>query len=385
VDLLKKIIAPLIVPFALSLMLHGILIAGLYGLEVFDFIRDLRDTPITAFLLTENTSRPVIARPLKVQKNISAHGKLSAESGSSGHQQKEPAELKSQEPVKTSIPADDASLQPKVPDLPGPAVSVSPDSHAAENAAVENKSESSPTPAMPAPATVPAAVRPESKTAILKTTREKLFYRLYWLNIYVGRAELEAVSKRGKVTIISRVHSAPFISTFYKVDDYARSTIIDGAPVNFRIKQHEGKYRSDKETVFDAGGKLVTFFDYLKGTRDDHPVTSAELWDLISGFYYLRSQIFEVGKTVYIDVFDSNKFFRAEISIIGKERLKVSENEEMDTLKVKPVIKSEGLFQSQGEILIWLTDDDNKTPVRIETKVPIGKVVAVLKSLETER
>jgi hypothetical protein len=109
------------------------------------------------------------------------------------------------------------------------------------------------------------------------------------------------------------------------------------------------------------------------------------LWDLISGFYYLRTQLFEVGKTMHIDVFDSNKFFTAEVNVIGKERLKFSGTEEVDTVKVKPVLKSEGLFQNKGDILIWLTDDDNKTPVKIEAKVPIGKVVAILKSLETER
>ncbi len=61
---------------------------------------------------------------------------------------------------------------------------------------------------------------------------------------------LEAVSAKGKFTIRSQVHSAPFISAFYNVEDYAESKVVDGLPVKFRIKQHEGKYRSDKETIF---------------------------------------------------------------------------------------------------------------------------------------
>jgi len=232
--------------------------------------------------------------------------------------------------------------------------------------------------------TVPVDGRSEEKTAFLKMTREKLVYTLYWLGIYVGHAELEAFSNKGKVTIISRVHSAPLISAFYKVDDYAESTVVGGAPVKFRIKQHEGRYRSDKETVFDPVKRQITFFNYLKGTTDNHPMNVSKVWDLISGFYYLRTQPVKVGETIYIDVFDSNKFFRAEVKVMGKERIILSKTDKVDTVKVKSVIKSEGLFQSSGDVLIWLSDDNSNTPVKIETQVPIGNVVAVLKSQKTE-
>ncbi|HXW68890.1 MAG TPA: DUF3108 domain-containing protein, partial [Dissulfurispiraceae bacterium] len=229
----------------------------------------------------------------------------------------------------------------------------------------------------------PPAGNPAANSALSKFTREKLVYSLYWFGIHVGDAEFEAVGGSGNVIIKCQVHSTPALSAFYKVDDHSESKVINGSPVNFRIKQREGKYRSDKETVFDPDNKHVTFFNYIKRTRNDYPVQGGALWDLISGFYYLRTQPFMVGKTIYINIFDSNKFFKAEVAVIGKEQLRFSGTKILDTVKVKPVLKSEGLFQNKGNILIWLTDDDNKTPVKVETKVPIGKVVAILKSLET--
>ncbi|MGD1075305.1 MAG: DUF3108 domain-containing protein, partial [Thermodesulfovibrionales bacterium] len=48
------------------------------------------------------------------------------------------------------------------------------------------------------------------------------------------------------------------------------------------------------------------------------------------------------------------------------------------------ILKTEGLFQKKGDILIWLTDDDIRIPVKVETEVPIGKVVATLKGRESE-
>lgn len=219
----------------------------------------------------------------------------------------------------------------------------------------------------------------------LNYSREKISFDIYWLGIYVGKAVLEAVNDAGTVKITSQIHSAPFISAFYKVEDYAESQLIKGMPSHFRIKQWEGRYRSDKETIFDMDGGKVIFFNYLKGTRAEHDIANSVLWDVISGFYFLRTQVFEVGKTVYIDIFDSNKFLKAEVNVIRKEKVKFAGKGETEAVVVKPVLKSEGLFQNKGDILVWLTDDENKIPVRVETRVSIGTVTAELKQVETER
>ncbi len=347
------------------------------GTGAFDFVRGFTRTTLTAILLSDETTKPAIRAGGKSGRPDLAKRKpnQSEESEKSDTQESEPADQGTN--VVSTV---DPSGSVKVPD----SADISKD--AAEVSDAGKKAESGPTPDTPLvpPITVPPAVNPENKTAILKSTREKLSYSLYWLGIYVGSAELEAVSSDGKVTIKSQVHSAPVISAFYTVEDYSESKVINGLPVNFRIKQHEGKYRSDKETFFDLDNQHIIFNDYLKGTKDDYSVKGGELWDLISGFYYLRTQHFEVGKTIYIDIFDSKKFFTAEVSILGKEKIKFAKNEELDTVKVKPLLKSEGLFQNKGDILIWLTDDDNKIPVKIETKVPIGKVVAILTSTESE-
>jgi hypothetical protein len=220
---------------------------------------------------------------------------------------------------------------------------------------------------------------------ILNFSREKFYYDIYWVGIYVGNAVLEAVNKNGIISITSEVHSAPFISTFYKVEDYAESRVKDGRPFNFRIRQREGKYRSDKETIFDMGSGKITYYDYLKGTKDEHVTTDSMFWDVISGFYYLRTQGIAAEKTVFVDIFDSNKFLNAEVNVLGMERIKFTEKREIDAIVVKPILKSDGLFQNKGDIRIWLSNDENRFPVRVETKVPIGNVVAELKQVETEK
>ena len=228
---------------------------------------------------------------------------------------------------------------------------------------------------------------PRAKTKsfqIARAKREKFSYDIYWLGLHVGNASLEAVDVNGLLTITSLANSSGFISAFYKVEDYAQSQIRDGIPVHFRIKQHEGKYRSNKETIYDADNKNVTFFNYLKGIKKEHAVRDGDAWDVISGFYYLRTQPLDIGKTVCINIFDSNKFYKAEINVLKKEKIKIPGIGEMNTLIVRPELKTEGLFQRKGDVLIWLTDDEKRIPVRIETKVPVGDVVVELRDIVME-
>lgn len=225
----------------------------------------------------------------------------------------------------------------------------------------------------------------DSPIQLLKYAREAFHYDISWIGVHVGKALLKASNENGAITITSQVHSSPFISTFYRVEDHAESRVVNGTPLNFRIRQHEGKYRSDKETLFDTGSRKVTFINYLKNTRDEHVIEGVLPWDLISGFYYLRTQTLEPGNTSYIDVFDSNRFFKAEITALRNERITVPATGEVDAVVVRLILKSEGLFQSTGNILIWLTNDERKIPVRVEAKAPVGYVVAELSVLETEK
>ncbi|MEJ2696217.1 MAG: DUF3108 domain-containing protein [Candidatus Sulfobium sp.] len=227
--------------------------------------------------------------------------------------------------------------------------------------------------------------RAEGKAGIFRSAGEKLYFDIYWMGIYVGNATLEETGRGAKVTITSEVHSAPVISVLYKVKDHASSTVVDGKPVNFRIRQREGRYRSDKETRFDPDNGRITYFDYRKGIKAEHEVENMRVWDVISGFYHLRTLALETGKTLSIDVFDSNKMLKAEAHVLRKEKVAFPGKGEVDAFVIKPVLRSEGLFKHRGDILIWLTGDKSRIPVRVETRVSIGKVVAELKRVEVAR
>jgi len=224
--------------------------------------------------------------------------------------------------------------------------------------------------------------QPVDSSEVFRNISERLYFDIYWMGILVGSSQLEAVPDGKTLTIRSETHSAAVLSTFYKVKDHVESRVVDGRAASFRIMQREGKYRSNKEVVFDSDNKTVTYIDHLKDVRKEHPMTAPQLWDVISAFYYVRTQPLIVGETVYLNVFDSNKFLNVEVYVLAKEKVRLSDSREVDTVKIRPVLKSDGIFRKKGDILIWLTDDANRTPVRVETEVPVGKIVAKLKDFE---
>ncbi len=50
-----------------------------------------------------------------------------------------------------------------------------------------------------------------------------------------------------------------------------------------------------------------------------------------------------------------------------------------ECLVIEPYLKFEGLFKHQGQMHIWVTDDERKVPVLIKSKIVIGSIDVVLR------
>ncbi|MDI6864192.1 DUF3108 domain-containing protein [Thermodesulfovibrio yellowstonii] len=213
---------------------------------------------------------------------------------------------------------------------------------------------------------------------------ESMKFDIYWTGIYVGSAIVSVKGDSSEVTITSMVKSASFISNFYYVNDYAESKIEYGKPKHFKLVQTEGKYRGNKETIFDYNQKEIIFINHLKNNTTYHKGIDKVFMDVLSGFFYLRTLPINLKEPVSVDIFDSNKFTTVQVQPIKEEKIELSNKKEIDTIVIKPLLDTEGLFKRKGDIIIWLSKDDSKIPLKIETKVPVGRVTAELKEYKKE-
>jgi hypothetical protein len=216
---------------------------------------------------------------------------------------------------------------------------------------------------------------------------ERLFYDLTWTGIKAGEAELEVKDDGDYLSIISKANSLKWVSVFYPVEDIVVSRLkkerygdFFAKPMNYRLKIKEGKHRRDKELIFDHSSNTVTYINHLKNEKKVFSI-GVSTFDALSCFYYVRTLNLEVGKSVFVNLFDSKKFYSVEVQVLRKESIKTPLGV-FNTILIKPVMKTEGIFSRKGDIFIWLSDDERRIPVMLQSKVAVGAVRAVLVKIQ---
>jgi hypothetical protein len=219
-------------------------------------------------------------------------------------------------------------------------------------------------------------------TLFAQRVPEKLVYSLSWLGIPVGIATQEIVAEGAARRITSTARSNDWLSTFFPVEDVIVSSLaMHGAPFpgltrHYRMVISEGSHRRDREIVFEQEKGTARYHDLVNGEKIDIPI-AATTYDIYGSFYYVRYLPLEVGKPVSVNVLDGKELHAIEVRVLRKERLKTVLGE-VDTIVIRPMVKAEGVFEGKGSVTIWLTDDARRIPVRAQTKVKVGSVIATL-------
>ena len=211
-------------------------------------------------------------------------------------------------------------------------------------------------------------------------TGEKLEFSIKYGFISVGEAVIEIPEKteimfRKAYHVVSKVKSKPFFDFFFKVRDKYETYIDSAALLPYRFVQHvrEGKYSKDYGAFFNHS-RNVAIHDGKEYAISD------STQDIVSAFFYVRTLHFSKarpGYTVHLENFFNNKIYPLRVIYHGKEKIEVDAGT-FNCIKIEPVITDGGLFKSEGQILIWLTDDSVKMPVKVKAEIPIGSIVAEL-------
>ncbi len=171
----------------------------------------------------------------------------------------------------------------------------------------------------------------------------------------------------------SKAYSTGLVGQLYPVNDIIESFMdVDSFySYQFRKDVSEGKFK-DKYTIdFDQKEHRAI----RKNTFNVE--TYVRVQDIISAFYYVRTLNLQPGDTIPIPYHDNGGNYPISVIVHRRERVEVKAGK-FNCLVIEPVIKVEGLFKKKGRMLIWITDDKRKMPVKMESKIPVGSVQAVL-------
>ena len=98
--------------------------------------------------------------------------------------------------------------------------------------------------------------------------------------------------------------------------------------------------------------------------------TTSRPLDEVSFLYYARTLPLEVGQTYTL-----NQYFKKDgnpvvLKVLRKERVRVPAGT-FETIVVRPIIKTKGLFSEGGEAEVYFTDDERRIMVQMRSRVPV--------------
>jgi len=228
---------------------------------------------------------------------------------------------------------------------------------------------------------------------------EELQYRVSFGFITVGKSvtrvdrNLYTMNDKPCYRIDAYGETSDWISWLSKVDDNW-GAYLDTATVSTQMsyrKIREGRYRLDEETWFDhATGKAeVKVRDKRTGVFSRKKVFRITPYatDLIGGFIHLRFIDFSkirVGDTLSIAGFLEDTGYHLRIRYAGKETLETQLGK-IPCHVLVPRMPSNRLFDGENSIRVWISDDRNRIPVKIEAKMFIGSTGIELSGFKSLR
>ena len=146
-------------------------------------------------------------------------------------------------------------------------------------------------------------------------------------------------------------------------------------PWEFNQSVREGGYSRDFNAHLDQQ-------NHIAKTNDGDFTITPYIHDIVSAFYYIRTQDlhqYSKGDIIPLRNFFNKDCYDLGVKVLGKQTIDVSAGK-FRCIVIEPLIKDGGLFKSDGRILIWLSDDERKIPVKVSSKIPIGSIDAELTS-----
>ncbi len=213
---------------------------------------------------------------------------------------------------------------------------------------------------------------------------EKLTFDVKYGFVTAGVAVMEIqklrkIAKRETYHVTFNVNTVSSFDAFFKVRDRYETYLDTEGLFPWRFEQHirEGSYSRDFSAFFDQRRNIAKT---SKGTYD----IPDNVNDIVSAFYLARTfnyDTLKIGDSFYLENFFKDKIYPLNVVYLGKETITV-EAGTFDCIMIEPLVVEGGLFKSEGSIIIWLTDDEAKMPVKVKSKVIIGSIDAELTKFE---
>lgn len=207
---------------------------------------------------------------------------------------------------------------------------------------------------------------------------EKLTYRLHYGLMNAGKVVLEVkpdlipIKGRNVYHIVGTGNTTGATDWVFKVRDRYETYLDKDAliPWHFVRRVDEGGYKFSQDYSFNHYTKKV---DVGNNEKMDFP---EGIQDMVSAFYSARNLDLskaKVGDTYSITCFMDKEVWPLSIRFLGREVVDTDLGE-LRCLKFRPIVQQGRVFKNDEDLTVWISDDKNHLPVRVQADILLGSV-----------
>ncbi|RRJ89747.1 DUF3108 domain-containing protein [Flavobacterium macacae] len=229
---------------------------------------------------------------------------------------------------------------------------------------------------------VTAGLRAQTESAF--DVGEWFKFRIHYGLVNAGYATLEvkeATKNNKKVFhVVGNGYTTGMTKFFFKVNDDYQSYFDKktGQPYQFIRKIDEGGYKKDQEGFFNQTANTVLVKDYKRKSEKTISVPE-NVQDIVSAFYYLRNHPnidkLKVGESIAIDMFFDDETTKFKLKFMGREVISTKFGK-VKSMIFRPYVQAGRVFKEEESLTVWISDDDNKVPLRIKASLAVGSLKA---------
>lgn len=202
-----------------------------------------------------------------------------------------------------------------------------------------------------------------------------VFYSVIGIYVNAGTAtftlKLEKLNNTPVYHAIGEGHSNSRYDWIFKVRDRYES-YFDTAhlqPLKFVRYVNEGGYKKTENVTFDQKNNSANT------TKGVYQVPNC-VQDVLSAVYCARNIDFnkyKVNDKIPFTMFLDNEVYNLYIRYLGKEVIKTRYGK-FNAIKFKPLLVKGTLFEGGEKMTVWVSDDANHIPLRIESPITVGSI-----------
>ena len=179
---------------------------------------------------------------------------------------------------------------------------------------------------------------------------------------YISGREVYHLSSRSTVN--------KFFSIIYAFDDQSESFVLKDSlyPLKYRRNLIDGRYSGNTTVDIDDNNHTAKIVKDSKNYKLNVPIG---IQDELSMLYLIRTKNLKVGEEYRFPVMIGTRIYDVGVVVLRTENMKTIFGDKK-TIVVKSMPRN---------ALLWITQDEDRIPVKLEVSTKIGKLVAELKGI----